>query len=189
MYIELTPEDTIRDLRNLLIEAIPNFEFPRVDLLSYSIEETVKPQDEILDTDFVIGTEWEEMDDEISDELPPNLIIENSTFEANLTSEEINILAILMTVGWVQRQVASIEQTRMKYSGTDFKFTSQANHLQKLMSLLSETQRQSHHFQRLYKRRRFTDDKRYRSNWDVFQNGVYSYGGGIIGNITKGSGG
>lgn len=29
MYIELTPEDTIRDLQNLLIDAIPNFEFPR----------------------------------------------------------------------------------------------------------------------------------------------------------------
>jgi hypothetical protein len=29
MYLELTPEDTIKDLRNLLINAIPGFEFPR----------------------------------------------------------------------------------------------------------------------------------------------------------------
>jgi hypothetical protein len=29
MYIELTPEDTVKDLQNLLIDAIPNFEFPR----------------------------------------------------------------------------------------------------------------------------------------------------------------
>jgi hypothetical protein len=29
----------------------------------------------------------------------------------------------------------------MKYSGADFKMTSQANHLGKLLSLLSETQR------------------------------------------------
>ena len=46
----------------------------------------------------------------------------------------------------------------MKYSGTDFKFTSQANHLAKLLNLLSETQRQSHHMQRLYKRRK-VDEK------------------------------
>jgi hypothetical protein len=29
MYVELTPQDTIRDLRNMLIDAIPGFEFPR----------------------------------------------------------------------------------------------------------------------------------------------------------------
>jgi hypothetical protein len=29
MYIELTPEDTIKDLRTMLIDAIPGFEFPR----------------------------------------------------------------------------------------------------------------------------------------------------------------
>jgi len=57
------------------------------------------------------------MDDEIPDELPPNVIVENSFFDADLTSEEINILAILMMVGWVQRQVSTIENTRMKYSG------------------------------------------------------------------------
>jgi len=29
MYLELTPQDTIKDLRNLVINAIPGFEFPR----------------------------------------------------------------------------------------------------------------------------------------------------------------
>jgi hypothetical protein len=37
MYVELTPEDTIKDLRNLLIDAIPGFEFPRINLYDYSI--------------------------------------------------------------------------------------------------------------------------------------------------------
>mgnify|MGYP003300396952 FL=1 len=74
-----------------------------------------------------------------------------------------------MKQGWVQRQVTSIENTRMKYSGTDFKFTSQANHLSKLLSLLKECQRQSHHMQRLYKRRRFDDAGRYESNWSVLR--------------------
>jgi hypothetical protein len=41
-----------------------------------------------------------------------------------LTPEEINILAILMKQGWVQRQVTSIENTRMKYTSADFKMTS-----------------------------------------------------------------
>lgn len=37
MYMELTPEDTIKDLQNLLIEAIPGFEFPRQNLYDYEI--------------------------------------------------------------------------------------------------------------------------------------------------------
>lgn len=52
----------------------------------------------------------------------------------------------------------------MKYSGSDFKMTSQANHLAKLLSLQEETHRQSHHMQRLYKRRRTEDDGHIRSN-------------------------
>lgn len=179
MYVTLTPEDTLRDLRNLLIEALPGFEFPRFNAFAYTIQETEKSQEEALDTDFIIGTIWDSMDDEIPDELPPNVIVENSFFDADLTSEEINILAILMMVGWVQRQVSTIENTRMKYSGTDAKFTSQANHLQKMITLLSECQRQSHHMQRLYKRRRLTDDNRYRSNWDIFGNGVHNLDGFI----------
>ena len=55
----------------------------------------------------------------------------------------------------------------MKYSGSDFKFTSQANHLSKLLTLLHETQRQSHHMQRLYKRRRHSETGTYESNWSV----------------------
>lgn len=139
MYMELTPEDTVRDLRNLLIAAIPEFEFPRVDLFDYTIVET------------------------------ENALEEESSFTADLSSEEINILAILMMIGWTQRQVTSIENTRMKYSSSDFKFTSQANHLAKLMNLLRETQRQSHHMQRLYRRRRTGETGRYESNWSVLR--------------------
>ena len=49
----------------------------------------------------------------------------------------------------------------MKYSGADFKMTSQANHLQKLLALLDESRRDSFHMQRLYKRRRIVSDGRY----------------------------
>ena len=35
MYMELTKEDTYRMLEDLLISAIPKFEFPRKDLFDY----------------------------------------------------------------------------------------------------------------------------------------------------------
>ena len=65
--------------------------------------------------------------------------------------------------------MTSIENIRMKYSGSDFKFTSQANHLAKLLNLLAETQRQSHHMQRLYKRRKTDSEGNISSNWSVLR--------------------
>ena len=164
MYMELTPEDTIKDLRTLIVDAIPGFEFPRKDLYDYALETLVIDEDLVQDGDFVIGVVWDELED---GEYPKaQVLIERSHFNVELTSEEINILAILMMNGWLQRQITSIENTRMKYSGSDFKFTSQANHLAKLQSLLGETQRQSHHMQRLYKRRRTDPDTGLiESNW------------------------
>lgn len=168
MYVELTPQDTIRDLRNLLIDAIPGFEFPRHNLYDYSIESEIKFENEVDKDDFIIGILWDEMPEDSINEVP-RVEIEHSSFVAELTSEEINILAILMMCAWVQRQVTSIENTRMKYSGTDFKMTSQANHLSKLLTLLNECNRQSLHMQRLYKRRKIIDNGEYRSNWSVLR--------------------
>ena len=136
MYMELTPEDTVKDLRNLLIDAVPCFEFPRKSL------------------EYVIVEDDSEHD--------------HSYFVSELSSEEINILAILMMNSWLQRQITTIENIRMKYSGTDFKMTSQANHLGKLLTLQAETQRQSHHMQRLYKRRKTDVDGNISSNWSIF---------------------
>ena len=151
MYMELTPQDTIHDLQNLLINAIPGFEFPRKS----------------LDYELVVGDYGEGF-------VIPSLdgtsfVVDGSYFRNELTSEEINILAILMQIGWIQRQVSSIEHVRMKYGGTDFKLTSQANHLAKLLALLEEARRESHHMQRLYKRRKEDEDGNIRSNWSVFR--------------------
>ena len=168
MYVELTPQDTIRDLRNMLIDAIPGFEFPRHNLYDYVIQTEIKDEDKVLTTDFILGILWDEMPED-SLNATSRVMVEKSEFAAELTSEEINILAILMMTAWVQRQVTSIENTRMKYSGTDFKLTSQANHLSKLQSLLGECHRQSHHMQRLYKRRKIIDNGEYRSNWSVLR--------------------
>ena len=177
MYVELTPEDTLRDLQTLLIDSLPGFEFPRIPLDDYTLQTIVKPSNEVTDEDFVRGPVWHEPTPE--EEESEEVYVDQSTFNFELTSEEINIIAILMMCGWVQRQVTSIENTRMKYSGSDFKMTSQANHLQKLMSLLSECQKQSLHMQRLYKRRRLIQNENspyngfYRSNWDTLGRGVY----------------
>lgn len=134
-----TKQDIVNDLKNLLIGAIPGFEFPRKSL-EYTIVDIIDEQTGV----------------------------DQSYFRSTLTSEEINILAILMMEGWVQRQITTIENTRMKYSGSDFKMTSQANHLAKLLSLLAEVQRQSIHLQRLYKRRKIDENGNVSSNWSVF---------------------
>lgn len=185
MYIELTPQDTIRDLRSLLLNAIPGFEFPRKNINAYTIKTaTIEGIDEtdadykltneeivsLADADNLIlkaGGAEEDIPEE--DEEEDVMVIDRSSFEVELTNEEINILAILMMIEWLQRQITSIENTRMKYSGSDFKFTSQANHLSKLLNLLKEAQRQSHHMQRLYGRRRRDAVGNISSNWDIFR--------------------
>ena len=167
MYLELTPEDTVRDLQNLLLDAIPGFEFPRCNLYDNHIEVVQIQEDLITKEDFVIGVVWNEEDSNELSEIP-KVLVERSYFNADLSEEEINILALLMKQGWVQRQVTSIENTRMKYSGSDFKMTSQANHLSKFLSLLEESRRDSCHMQRLYKRRKMTSSG-YQSNWSVLR--------------------
>ena len=168
MYMELTPEDTIQDLQNLLIEAIPGFEFPRVCLDDYIPRTEIINEADAKPGDFILAVLWGELPED-GEMQAPNVLVERSNFKATLSSEEINILALLMKQAWIQRQVASIENIRMKYSGPDFKMTSQANHLSKLLNLLGEAQRESFHMQRLYKRRKKDENGVYKSNWSVLR--------------------
>ena len=139
MYMELTELDTYQLLEELLLSAIQKFEFPRVDLTEY---ELVSITDEVKYTGAESGQE------EV-----PAILYEGGSFTNTLTAEEINILATYMVVEWLGQQLASVENTRMKYSGSDFKFTSQANHMQKLLQLKKDYEREGFHLQRLYKRR------------------------------------
>ena len=147
MYMELTKEDTYKMLEELLITSIPKFEFPRVNLF-----------------DYVKGEETEETDDE-SGEVTNEYQV--GYFNCKLTLEEINILSTYMIVEWIGYQLASIENVRMKYSGTDFKFTSQANHIQKLLVLKKDYEREGFHLQRLYKRRAPGKDGAPKSTLDI----------------------
>lgn len=74
-------------------------------------------------------------------EFPEEVIDVNDddTFSRKLSLEEINILAYGMLQAWLQRQITSIEHVRQKFSGADFKLSSQASHLQRLMSLFTQT--------------------------------------------------
>lgn len=130
MYLELTEEETRAMCRELLLSAIPCFEFPRCSMDYYlfrcmqlnCVEQFQEP-------------------------------IEIWAFRDKMTNEEIDIIATYMVVKWLGQQLASCELTRLKYSGSDFKFTSQANHMQKLLQLKKDYEREGFHLQRLYKRR------------------------------------
>ena len=83
-----------------------------------------------------------------------NYNLTKKCFNVSLDYEEVNIIATYMMIGWFDQQLASIEVTRMKFSGSDFKFTSQANHMSKLLALKKDYERVGFHLQRLYKRRK-----------------------------------
>jgi hypothetical protein len=97
MYIELTPEDTIKDLQNLLIDALTGFEFPRVNLYDYDLLVVEVGVEELVDDDFILGPAWGDL--LVEDE--SRVIVDKSHFNVELTPEEVNILAILMKQGWV----------------------------------------------------------------------------------------
>lgn len=79
-------------------------------------------------------------------------------YNIELSTEEINIISTYMIVEWLGQQLASVENVRMKYSGSDFKFTSQANHMSKILSLKTNYTKEGFHLQRLYKRRKANKD-------------------------------
>jgi hypothetical protein len=114
--MELDQQQTEALLEELLLNALPWFEFPRVNLNDFDLE--------------------------------------SKCFNVQLSYEEINIIATYMMIGWFDQQLATVELIRMKFSGSDFKFTSQANHMSKLLQLKKDYERTGFHLQRLYKRRK-----------------------------------
>lgn len=121
MFMELTKEDTEELLEEILLAALPHFEFPRKD---------------IFDVD-----------------------LDQEKFNVKLSLEEISIIRQYMIVEWIGYQLASIENIRQKYSGSDFKFTSQAQHIDKLIALRNHYVDEGFRLQRLYCRRIKSEDK------------------------------
>lgn len=151
MYMELTELDTFSMLQELLLSALFKFEFPRVDLTDYELLEI---EDQITYQGIESGGEP-----------VTGIIYSGGYFNCCLSFEEINIISTYMIVEWLGQQLASIELTRLKYSGSDFKFTSQANHLHKLLTEKKDYEREGFHLQRLYKRRKRDVDGIFRSTF------------------------
>ena len=141
LFMELTELETIEMLQDLLINAIPRFEFPKFDIFDYELGAW-----DDLGTYQGVESDGNEV---------PVIGWIGGAFNCALTQEEINILSLCMVIEWLGQQLHTTENTRMKYSGSDFKFTSQANHMAKLKVLIDAQKQDCLHLQRLYSRRRF----------------------------------
>lgn len=145
MYMELTETETIEMLQDLLLNAIPRFEFPKFDITDYE-----EGHWEDLGMYNGVESDYKEV---------PAIGWIGGAFNCQLTQEEINILATCMVIEWLGQQLHTTENTRMKYSGSDFKFTSQANHMAKIKTLIDAQKTDCNHLQRLYGRREFKDGR------------------------------
>ena len=104
MYLELTELDTYRMLEELLLSAIEKFEFPRVNLSDYELFD-------VSDVRTYNGSESNKQDAQM-------IVYGGGEFNNVLTHEEINVISTYMIVEWLGQQLASVENTRMKYSGS-----------------------------------------------------------------------
>lgn len=109
-------------------------------------------------------------DDEIEDMLLPLLLsaipwfefpsvnifdydLNTNMFNVQLTAEEVNIIAHYMVIQWLGQQISNTEVTKMQYTGSDFKLSSQAAHLKELVKTQEGLIQQGKKLQRLYSRR------------------------------------
>ena len=165
-YMELTELDTLEMLQDLLINSLPRFEFPRFDIFDYEL-----------------GT-WQDLGtykgaESNNEEVPISGWV-GGTFNYGLSDEEINIIALNMVIEWLSQQLDTTENTREKFSGTDFKFTSQANHMAKLKVLIDAQIKDSVHLQRIYKRRQFTADGAQSTMFQIISKPSYGAVGSTI---------
>lgn len=140
MYMEWGEEETYADVKNMFLSSLSSFQFPRFRLYDYEEVEN-------------ISTGQMEVGDK---------------FNFLLTREEINIFAHLMLIEWSNRQLASVDVTRQAYSSRDFEFTSQANHLSKLINLKESFTKESTKLQRLYTRRKSDGNGYFIPNYQGF---------------------
>ena len=112
-----------RDWQELLRMAIFRFKYPRISL------------------------EVEEVESEENDEHQ----LKKYQFVAELTNDEIQLLALYMKHEWVKRCIASWENIRQLYADKDF---SQANHLDKLNKLEASIELEVHRAEGIYDRSR-----------------------------------
>lgn len=158
MYFEWNEADTQKQLQPLLLNSLYSFEFPRFDL-----------------SDYEVGSLVEKTSDNPNE--PSTFEWVGGSFHSALTQEEISIMSLNMAVEWFMQQLATTENTRQNVTSSDWKQTSQANHMAKLKNMIELYQQKSFHLQRLYKRRKIVDG-RMKSTASMIMT-TPSYGAGI----------
>lgn len=161
MYLEMTELDTIEQLQSILINAIPRFKLPRFDITDY-------------EKGFLDSSETYQGVESDGEEVPLTFW-NGGYFNSKLTDEEINILSLAMTVEWFGLQLATTEYTKMKYTGSDFKMSSQANHLAKLKNMSEWYVSQCKSAQDTYKRRKVKEGKILSSLGQIMETPDYGY--------------
>lgn len=161
MYMELTEVETYEMLQELLFNAITRFRFPKFDIFDY--------EEGYLDyIGTYCGVDSDNMDSEA-------FAWVHGEFHAELTQEEIIIIATNMVIEWLGQQLANTELTQEKYSGTDFKFTSQANHMAKLKNLIEFYNAETFTKQDVYKRRKRTAEGMKSTLGKIMETPQYGY--------------
>lgn len=126
LFLELTPEETLDMLSDILISSLPSFDFPRFNIYDYDLN-----YEENIDDEFIV----------------------HGKFNNTLTEEEKDIIINIMLKEWYVRQLANSRTTQLRYSTADFKMSSQANHMQRLQTVIKEQEKVIFHKQRMYGRR------------------------------------
>lgn len=122
--------------------------------------------DKITDDMYILITE-EETNDQLYGILESAIVyfrfpkfnsedFDENGFSADLTREEIQIIATLMVIEWLKLQSNNIDLLKLKYTGAEFKIYSQANHIDKISTWLAKYEKENIDLQHLYSKRRIT---------------------------------
>ena len=171
MYLELTYQDTIKILKSMLISAIVNFKFPKINIRNYYLAPspyiscTEEAYNEIESVTFQTGfTEYCDCADYLSIEESLDKL---DHWFIKLGIDEIEILATLMKLDWLAQQIDTKEMIKMKPSSSDFELPSQANHIAKLTDWYQESYNQLIALQNLYNRRIVDDEGKISPNYKI----------------------
>lgn len=161
MYMEITEGETYHQMQDILLNAIHWFKLPRFDVYNYELGYWD-------DLGWYCGVESDNI------EVPATGWV-GGTFNIELTPEEQNILALYMVVEWIGQQITTTENSKMKFSGSDFKFTSQANHMAKLKNIKEQYLEEGSKLQDIYKRRKRVDGKFLSTLGQIMETPGYGY--------------
>lgn len=143
MYMELTLEDTLRNIESIFLDSLSEFDFPNFKINSFDRTKITNDAKDSEGNPIVTGA-----------------------FEDELTNEEEDLLAEIMLNQWFKRQLATTRLLQMRYSTSDFKQTSQAAHLQRLSTLIKDHNKEIYRKQRMYHRRKLGEDGIYYADYD-----------------------